>query len=334
METEVTKPTNDDVGALFLGEKDQPDEAALEASQGDQGIEDTESGEVLAADESEEFDDLDEGEEVSAEAEKDDSDEPEDGSELVEVEWEGQLIEAPKSVADALMRNADYTKKTQELAEQRKTYEVAARQVEEIQKAYQFAQESQSVSMEIKQAESLVEQWEQHISQNAKDMDAAQIAQAQLEIKNIERFIEGKRGELSEKQKEFQQAQEQSIRELLDKGTEVLRSRIPGWGEKHIAAVKEYGAANGFTEQELASVVDPRQVEVLWKASQYDKLQAGKTAAVKKVQDAPTIKSKARNPMPKDVQDKLTLRKQLKSNKLSAADKQRLFADDIGKRWG
>lgn len=323
------KPTNEDIGALFDTIKDDEpvqEEAVLQQDE-PEDIPDEEQAEEVSA---EELDDV----EASGEEDTQEGEEDTQSEDIVEVEWDGQLFEAPKAIADALMRQQDYTQKTQEVAAQRKTYEVAAQQVEEMQKAYAFAQEAQNFNLEIQQADALIGQWEQHLSQNVKELSANDIAAAQLEIKNIERYKAQKEQELNSKQQEFQQAQEQSLRELLDKGTEVLRSRIPGWGESHIAAAKEGGRAIGFTEQELSNVVDPRQVEVLWKAAQYDKLQTGKAAAVKKAENKPTIKSKARNPMPQDVKDKLALRKKLKSNKLSSAQKQAAFAEDIGNRWG
>jgi hypothetical protein len=265
---------------------------------------------VVEGEESEEIEASEEDVEDTQDGDEDTQDE-----DLVEIEFDGQVIEAPKAIADALMRQQDYTQKTQELSAQRKTYEVAAQQVQEMQKAYQFAQEAQSVNLELQQADQLIQQWEQHISQNAKDMDAQTIAQAQLEIKNIERYKAQKEQELSSKQQEFQQAQEQTIQELLNKGTEVLRSRIPGWGEAHINQVKEYGKNLGFTDYELQSVIDPRQVEVLWKAAQYDSLQEGKTAARVKAKNAPVIKSKGKGkPMSEDTKAYLNARKGLKSS--------------------
>jgi hypothetical protein len=44
----------------------------------------------------------------------------EDDSE--EVEWEGKTFKAPKGVKDSILRQSDYTKKTMELAEQRKAW--------------------------------------------------------------------------------------------------------------------------------------------------------------------------------------------------------------------
>lgn len=254
--------------------------------------------------------------------------------ELVEFDIDGQTYQAPQAVADAVMRNSEFTQKTQKLSEQRKQYEINIGQVQETQKAYEFAKTIQGDQLEIRQAQNIIAEYEQYFDQNVREMDPAQVAQVQNAIRQAERFISQKNSEITTKQQEFQQAQEQSLRELLNKSTEVLRSKIPQWGESHQTEMKEYGLGLGFTEAEITSVVDPRQLEVLWKASQYDKLQKGKAAAVKTVQDAPTIIAKSRNPMSGETKDQLNLRKTLKSDKLTPAQKQAAVAEDIGKRWG
>jgi hypothetical protein len=47
----------------------------------------------------------------------------------------------------------------------------------------------------------------------------------------------------------------------------------------------------GFTDQELAQAHDSRQVQVLWMAAQYAKLQKQKPEVTKKVQNAPKMLS-------------------------------------------
>ena len=253
--------------------------------------------------------------------------------ELVEFDIDGQTYQAPQVVADAVMRNSEFTQKTQKLSEQRKQYEINIGQVQETQKAYEFAKTIQGDQLEIRQAEGLIAEYEQYFDTNVREMDPTAVAQVQNAIRQAERFIAQKKDDISTKQQEFQQAQEQSLRELLNKSTEVLRSKIPQWGESHQTEMKEYGLSLGFTEAEISSVVDPRQLEVLWKASQYDKLQKGKAAAVKTVQDAPTIQAKSRNPMSEETKDELKLRKALKSDKLTPAQKQALAAEKFGREW-
>lgn len=70
------------------------------------------------------------GEEVEAETVEVEA-QPEDDSE--EVEWEGKTFKAPKGLKDGILRNADYTQKTQALSADKKA--LAARQAEIEQQA-------------------------------------------------------------------------------------------------------------------------------------------------------------------------------------------------------
>jgi len=322
------KPTNEEVGALFLGE--EPEAAEVEEG-GTEFVEAAEE-ELPAGDDLEVTPEV-EGDESEVEAEAEES--PED---IVEVEWDGRLIEAPKAIADALMRQSDYTKKTQDVAAQRKEAEYLIEQNNNIKVRFDFAESIQPDMLEIQQLQAEVKQYEEYISANATQMDAQQIAVAQLEMKRRESAIAEKQNGLSNKYQEFQQAQEQSRQELLNKGTEILRSHVPSWGESEQQQVRDYALKLGFTEAEINNVSyynpDARQVLALWKASQYDALKAGSAPAVKQVKEAPAIKPKARNPMPDDVRAKLDLKNKLKSKKTSARDKQRLVAEDLGARWG
>lgn len=270
--------------------------------------------------------------EVKPEVEGDDTSD-EDTSDLVEVEWDGQLIEAPKAIADALMRQSDYTQKTQEVAAQRKAVEVQIGEVELRAQQYAFAQAVNPDIMKAQQLEQQAEQAHQYLRENIDTLTSTEIEKIRIAVDDSRRERDQLVQSMQQKHNEFQQAQEQSRQELLNKGTEVLRSKIPNWGAEAQKQVQEYALASGYTEAEVSQVVDPRQVETLWKASQYEALQQGKAAAVRKVQDAPSIKPKSRNPMPQKVKDKLNLRKKLKSEKLTNADKAGLIGESIADKF-
>lgn len=257
-----------------------------------------------------------------------------DESELVEFEWDGQLIQAPVTIKEALMRQQDYTQKTQDIASQRKSIEVQLGEVEQKNRQFEFVQQIQPDILKAQQLEAQAEQAHQYLRDNIDDLSSTDIEKIRLAIEDARRERDDLVQSLTGKQQEFQQAQEQAQAELLKKGTEVLRSKIPNWNEDAQKAVREYALASGYTEAEISSVVDPRQVETLWKASQYDALQQGKAAAVQKVQSAPTIKPKSRNPMPKETQDKLNLRKKIKNPNKPDKEKASLIGEDIARRFG
>lgn len=326
-EPRSTAEIQDDIGSMILG--DEPDNTEDNPS-----TEDIDSVEA-SPDEPEATISDDEGDSEGSEDEAVEADpEGDEAPEFVEMEIDGQLYEIPVQLKDHVLRQQDYTQKTQEVAEQRKAVEVVHAEIQAKQAEYAFMAEVQPDLTKAEQLKAQVDQARDYLREKSAELDVATFQQYQFGIAEAEREIAEISNSISKKQTEFQQAREQSIQELLNKGTEVLRSKIPSWGDEHQKQVRDYALSSGFTEQEISSVVDPRQVEVLWKASQYDALQQSKAAVVKKVQNAPTIKPKSRNPMPQETRDKLDYRKKIKSPNLSAKDKERLMVERFGEQFG
>jgi len=275
---------------------------------------------------------LPEEDEVEVEA-SDDSEEVEEVEASPEIEYEemeidGELYEIPVKLKDYVLRQQDYTQKTQEVAQQRKEYEIRMGAIEQERKQYEFVGSVQDDLNKAYALDNEVKQYQDYLRTNLDNLGQADILKIQMAVEEKKAEKDALTKALQTKYNEFQQAQEQSLKELLDKSTEVLRSKIPNWGQKAQADVREYALGLGFTEQEINSVYDPRYVEVLHKAAQYDKLQKTKAGAVKKVEGAPPIKPKSRTPMPIETQKKLNLRKKLKSN-ISDKAKADLIREDL-----
>lgn len=310
---------------LLLGIEE---EAPAEDNQAPEAAEEAQDDE--ARDEDTQDEDTQDGDEDTQEGDAEEAG-PDD---LVEFEFEGQLIEAPLVIKEALMRQADYTQKTQDLSARSKTVELVQAEVEQAKKQYEFAQQAMPEVLKAQQIDANISELNRYLRENIESLPHSETMKIQLAIDDARKELGEIQGSLTQKQQEFQQAQEQAREELLKQGTEILRSKFSNWGADAQKQVRDYALTTGFTEAEIAGVVDPRQVEVLYKASLYDDLVKNKPSAVKKVQNAPRIASKTRNPMPKSTQDKLNLRKKLKSDKLTRRDKENAVIEDIGARWG
>ena len=191
---------------------------------------------------------------------------------------------------------SDYTKKTQEVAEQRKVIEqeakaiIEARQVrdnysQKLQAIEQFLngqndnpaelaamKENDPVGYAVKVAE-MTEKKEQLQTVQAERARLAQEQQAESQAQ-MQKFVEQEQIKLAE-----------SLPEFSDKTK----------GEQVRNDIRSYGKKVGFTDEELSQVYDSRHVLVLHKAAQYDKLMAGKAGVKKKVAKAPkTVKSGAK----------------------------------------
>lgn len=316
IDAQKTQSAEEGIADFLFGKEEAPEEGASDVEEYEAGQEPVQEGE-----------DSEENEEVEA------SEEEEEASEFVEIEFDGKLYEVPPELKDALLRQSDYTTKTQEVANQRKEVEVIQGQLKQAHERFQFAEKIQEDVLKVQQLDQTANQYHQYMKENIENLSSTDIEKLRFAIEDARRERDDLARSIQGKQQEFQQAQEQSIKELLKQGTEVLKSKIPQWGEEHQRQVRDYGLSLGFAESELDQVIDPRQVEVLWKASQYDTLQKGKTAAVKKVKDSPQIKPKARDPKTGRFQKEQKLKQALKSDQLSAYDKATLIGDDIAGRF-
>ena len=191
---------------------------------------------------------------------------------------------------------SDYTKKTQEIAEQRKVIEQEAKAIIEARKVrddYQVKlqsieklltgqgdspedlaamKENDPVGYAVKVAE-MTEKKEQLQAIQAEKHRLAQEQQAEQQAQ-MQKFVESEQIKLAE-----------SLPEFSDKTK----------GEQIRNDIRSYGKKMGFTDEELSQVYDSRHVLVLHKAAQYDKLMAGKAGVKKKVAKAPkTVKSGAK----------------------------------------
>ena len=191
---------------------------------------------------------------------------------------------------------SDYTKKTQEVAEQRKVIEQEAKAIIEARKVRDdYSQKLQAVEQFL-------------IGQNDSPEDlsamkendpigyAVKVAEM-TEKKEQLQAVQAEKNRLAQEQQADNQAQ---MQKFVQQEQIKLAESLPEFSDKtkgeHIRNdIRSYGKKIGFTDEELSQVYDSRHVLVLHKAAQYDKLMAGKAGVKKKVAKAPkTVKSGAK----------------------------------------
>ena len=208
--------------------------------------------------------------EVTEKAENEIAQEDLTATELEEIEYEGAQHKVPKQLKDAIMRHADYTRKTQEVAEQRKALEAKAQAIEQ-------QAEIANASIEERAALIAVNHRLQQFQQvdwndlNATDpltaqklwFERTQLVEAQgaLQTKLSQKEQEKTR-EKEQKASEAQQSTAKQIRECFD----VVAREIKGWSPEMGKALTKTGIDLGFSDEELSKVHDPRFVKLLHKA--------------------------------------------------------------------
>ena len=274
-------------GFLSAGEEstDQPETVEAEASE--ESVEEVvdESGEEeVVADESMEAQD--------------------EGEEEVEVEEE-ELEETPtytvkaageeKQVTlDELMQGyqlgADYTKKTQEVAEQRKAVEAEQQAIIEAKQVRDtYAQRLQAIEQFLTGNQDSPEDLAA-----MKENDPIGYAVKVAEMTEKKEQLSQVRAEQQRIAQEQQAEQQQNMAKFVQQEAQKLSQVLPEFsdptkGEQLRNEIRNYGKSIGFTDQELSQVYDSRHVLTLHKAMMYDKLQKSKPAVTKKVSQAPKM---------------------------------------------
>lgn len=208
--------------------------------------------------------------------------------ELEEIERDGKTAKIPAWLKPELMMQADYTKKTQETAEIKRSYE--AKEAAFVQRQQAFQAEAQEYAQLIA-LDTAIKQYETAIPQLRQQgqHDAAQKHWMELmEMRNAA-------GQLSQGLQQKNQArQAESEREhanrIKDRDASLVRD-IQGFTPALMSKIEQYAITDGYTPQEAQSLADPRYVKTLNKARLWDEhLAKSKQAAAKaKQQEQPEI---------------------------------------------
>lgn len=252
--------------------------------------------------------------------------------EAVDVEYEGKQYKVAPELKEALLRQADYTKKTQEAAEARKTAEVLMQQAQsiaELQKA-QSKQLGQLASLDDKIAQYEKVDWNQLTAQDAAEAQRHFIAFQQAKDQR-QKLV----GELNEAQEKQRSAAMAAHAARLEEGQKALQRDIKGWNAELGQKLSQFGMKQyGFTAEEAASVIDPRTVRLLNDAFQLHQLRASKPALENKVPPkSPTLTPKGSDARSAQQQGYDQDRRSLKSAKSSsemAKAAERLIARKLG----
>lgn len=300
--TESGNLTVTDAASAIEGMLSAPEDSTQEQPE----VVEEQTEEVEEVEETEEETEPEVEEEVEAEAEEEVEAEEESEVEEPEVVEEEQTFtikaagEEKEVTLDELKKSyqlgSDYTKKTQEVAEQRKVIEQEAKAIIEARKV------RDDYSSKLQAIEQFLNGQNDNPAELAamKENDpvgyAVKVAEM-TEKKEQLQTIQAERARLAQEQQTESQAQ---MQKFVEQEQIKLAESLPEFsdktkGEQVRNDIRSYGKKVGFTDEELSQVYDSRHVLVLHKAAQYDKLMAGKAGVKKKVAKAPkTVKSGAK----------------------------------------
>ena len=246
----------------------------------------------------------------------------------VKLKVNGEEIEKPLDEVVALAQQGlDYTKKTQEVAEQRKELETLQAQFNETTKQFQEQQQLNNLLIEdVAKVTALDQQLAQFQNvdwQQLSDSDFVEAQKLFFQYNQLQQQRTELVSQFEAKRQDALNKQQQMIAQQVAKGKEILAKEIPNWSPETTQEIISVGKQYGFTDNELNGIIDPRHVRVLHDAMQWQKLKSKNSVTKKKVASAkPVVRPGSKDPKKAVNSNATKLREQLRrSGKSELASK-------------
>jgi hypothetical protein len=299
-----------EAASAFLSLMDSPTEEAKAQPEVDQQERESEEVEYSAEDSSEDY--TDENAEET-EYQEEETQEPQ----RFKVKVDNEEIEVTlEELQQGYSRTKDYTKKTQALAETRKSVEADRARIEEAKQLRDtYAQRLEIIEKMLNQPAD-----NENLSE-LRESDPIGYAIKVAERAERDKQLQAVQAEKQRIAQQQQSEQQEHLKKHLASEADKLKEWIPEFRDEVKAdmarkEIRSYAKSIGFSDQELANVYDARAVQTLYKAMQYEKLMKGKSVATKKVNEAPkTLRSGASQPQGTSEQE--AMNKQFKKLKQS-----------------
>jgi hypothetical protein len=258
----------------------------------------------------------------------------EDQQETDEVEYEeepkprykvkasGEEVEVElDELIKGYQQGADYTKKSQALAEQRKALEAERQHLEYVK------QERQAYAQKLQALDSFLSQQNQGVNLDVlKETDPIGYAVAVAEQSQREKQLAVVRNEQQRLAQQQQSEHHASLQNHLRQESEKLTSLIPELatpqGDAVRKQIRDYAKSVGWSDQELSQLYDSRAVVTLYNGMKYQQLQKSKPEVNKKLQAAPKMmRSGTSAPPTKSSGDKQAMQRLRETGKVQDAAK-------------
>ena len=300
---------------------DIQDDATMQNQEQPQEVEEEtveETEEEIVEETEDPTDEASEDEELETEDDVEEDSDDEQPVQNVKLKVNGEEIEKPLDEVVALAQQGlDYTKKTQEVAEQRKELEALQAQFNETTKQYQEQQQLNNLLIEdVAKLTALDQQLAQYQNvdwQQLSDSDFVEAQKLFFQYNQLQKERTEAVSQFEAKQQDALNRQQQMIASQVAKGKEILAKEIPNWSPETTQAIISVGKEYGFTDNELNGIIDPRHVRVLHDAMQWRKLKSKNSVTKKKVASAkPVVRPGSKDPKVKSTANSKKIRDQLR----------------------
>ena len=221
-------------------------------------------------------------------------------SATVEVDGEEITVEELKR---GNLRQRDYTRKTQELAEARKQMEAQFEDIE--RERAQYAQMLPALQARLEQPVEQEPDWD-----TLYDADPRMAAKAERQWKKQQEEREAQLQAVQAERQRLAEIEQQKMQQMqaryFEEQRNILPDIIPEWRDNSVAAkeakdLRAFLLNEGFSEQDVNGLTNATLVKLARKAMLYDQGQTRATEARKKpkTQKTKTLKAGSRNTQPK-----------------------------------
>lgn len=288
----IADSTADDVSADVAEEvpEDQSEsevEASGEAQDG-QEAEEAEAGEAEAED-----------------AEGDDQPSAEEVIETVKVEFDGEEFEVPRKIKDALMRDQDYTHKTQDLAEKRKSFEA---EQEDFRQYAEFSRAHQDALSHLAAIDRELANFEGYDWNAAFDADITAATKLQHHMQQLGADRSQLVGEIQHSEDQRQALHAENHAKRAKDVEAVMAAKFNNWGDSLKTELGTFAVEQlGYDPKMVTSNVSEADLTTLYyanigyKAAQKVKAEEAKAKAPKKVVKPVKSVKQSRQSAPKDL---------------------------------
>ena len=236
-------------------------------------------------------------EESEEEEESEDADEREPEVEdvyAVTVNGEEQTVTLDELVK-GYSRQSDYTRKTQELSEQRKEASTLHNrwnaEIQQIQaERQQYVNALQNV---VENSLGSLDNFATIDWETLKNENPLEYVTKRDEFREAQDKVRQSQNMQQQAQQEYQAESQRNHKRTLYEETNKLVSELPEWGEPESRAklgkeIKEYALSQGYTTEEIASLIDHRSLLTIFKAMKFDKA-SSPDVVQKKVKNKPNV---------------------------------------------
>lgn len=224
--------------------------------------------------------------EADTEAQEADPEAEEPTEELAEVEFEGKTYNVPRELEKALLRQADYSRKMNEVSAKEKTYSTRLEAIEGLEQAAEKRAESLA---KIRQLDDQIKQYEGINWTEARQTDPANAALAAVELMSLQQAKQQALEAAKQVDSTIREHRSKLTAEQLAERNKVLDKELPGWNGEVGARLTEYAVKQGMNFDYLAQITDPKVFIALEKARKFDELQASKPSIKAKVASAAPV---------------------------------------------